>query len=93
MGGSCLALDGVARIRYTRRMTRYPSAVCPVDRFPPTRGVIVPHHSRAAVVRTAIFLDRFRLLFEVLRRPQLRVILNRTADLPRSRRPVVWTGP
>ena len=74
-------------IRYTRRMTRYPSTVCPVDRFPVTRGAWL-HHSRAAIVRKAIFLDRFGLLFKVLRRSQLRVTCNGAADLPRSRRPV-----
>ena len=84
MCGICPALNGIAGIRYSLS----PSGR-KLLRFLPTRAGF----GRDTLVFAAILSYRRGLLFSLLRRPQLRVILNRTADLPRSRRPVAGLAP
>jgi hypothetical protein len=77
MCGICLALNQVVGIRYSLS----PSGR-KLLRFLVTRAGF----GRDALVFAAILPCGLGLLFHVLRRPQLRVILNGTAGLSRGRR-------
>jgi hypothetical protein len=83
MCGIRMAFDGMTGIRWTRGMSRCPSTGRAVNRFS-----AVSWRDTQVVVFAAILPFGLGLLFNQLRRPQLRVILNRTAHLPRSRRPI-----